>query len=136
VLVGASSVRVEGYVLPKTAPLAVVTASGDLGDHAFPDAAPGRLIVLCPPSAIAAVELSLGHHADIIPVDAAADRISPDSVITALRDRGHRSIVCEGGPSLAGQFLASGLVDELCLSTAPVIVGGGPALLGKQATST
>ncbi len=31
VLVGAASVRAEGYQLPKRAPLAVVTRSGDLG---------------------------------------------------------------------------------------------------------
>src|SRR5688572_12781612 len=36
VLVGAGTVRVEGYQLPKRAALAIVTASGDLGGHQLP----------------------------------------------------------------------------------------------------
>jgi riboflavin biosynthesis pyrimidine reductase len=137
VLVGASSVRAEGYVLPKTAALAVVTSTGDLGEHRLSGAEPGRLIVLCPASAVPELRRSLGDTpAEIVQVDAAAPGIPADAVISALRDRGRRSIVCEGGPSLAGQLLASGLVDELCLSTAPVIVGAGPSLLGEAAAST
>ena len=33
----------------------------------------------------------------------------------------------EGGPYLAGQLLAAGLVDELFLSLAPTLAGGGEA---------
>lgn len=134
VLVGASSVRAEGYQLPKAAPLAVVTASGDLGGHSFADAEPGRLLVLCPPDAVAAVERS-APHAQIIKVDAPAGRIAPETIVSALRDRGYQSIVCEGGPALATQLLAAGLVDELCLSTSPVIAGTAHAPFGEAATS-
>ncbi|HEX3519776.1 MAG TPA: dihydrofolate reductase family protein [Solirubrobacteraceae bacterium] len=40
---------------------------------------------------------------------------------------GVRSLLCEGGPHLAGQLLAAGLVDELFLSVAPKLVGGEPS---------
>ncbi len=36
-------------------------------------------------------------------------------------------VLCEGGPSLNGQMVASGLVDEWCQSVAPLLVAGGSA---------
>ncbi len=36
-------------------------------------------------------------------------------------------ILCEGGPHLAGQLLAAGLVDELLLTVSPRLAGGEPA---------
>jgi riboflavin biosynthesis pyrimidine reductase len=33
-------------------------------------------------------------------------------------------VLCEGGPSLNGQLIAEGLVDELCLSLAPLLASG------------
>jgi len=53
-------------------------------------------------------------------------RLRPDDlVLDALPARGGR-IVCEGGPSVVAQLLAAGLVDEVCLTTVPRIVGGTP----------
>jgi len=40
-------------------------------------------------------------------------------------EHGIRSLVCEGGPTLTSHLLAAGLVDELFLSIAPKLVGGG-----------
>lgn len=122
VLVGASSVRTEGYFLPRSAPLAILTGSGDLTGHRIPaDVAPGRVIVLCPPAAVAAVHSSLGAVA-IDVLELAGPPIDPGSAVAALHHRGYDSIVCEGGPSLAAQLLAADLVDELCLSMSPQIV--------------
>ena len=50
-------------------------------------------------------------------------RVSPAEAVTALHRLGHDSIVCEGGPSLAAQLIDADLVDELCLSTSPVLNG-------------
>jgi diaminohydroxyphosphoribosylaminopyrimidine deaminase/5-amino-6-(5-phosphoribosylamino)uracil reductase len=36
---------------------------------------------------------------------------------------GIRSILLEGGPTLAGAFLASDLVDRLAIFTAPIVLG-------------
>ncbi len=33
-------------------------------------------------------------------------------------------MLCEGGPSLNGQIVAAGLVDEWCTTLAPVVVAG------------
>ena len=46
-------------------------------------------------------------------------------------------MLAEGGPSLLGGLLAAGCLDELCLTTSPLLVGGdgprvtaGPAVTG------
>ncbi len=48
-------------------------------------------------------------------------------VVSVLADRGLHRVVCEGGPTLLGAMLAADLVDELSLTHAPLMVGGGPA---------
>ena len=49
------------------------------------------------------------------------------NVLTRLRsDHGVRSVLCEGGPTILGALLAEGLLDELFLSLAPKVAGGGP----------
>jgi riboflavin biosynthesis pyrimidine reductase len=47
-----------------------------------------------------------------------------------------RVVLCEGGPSLMGQFVAAGLIDELALTVAPLLVGGeSPRLAHGPSTS-
>lgn len=129
VLVGAASVRTEGYVMPRRAPLAIVTMSGDLTGHAIDQAAEGRLIVLCPREAVDRVRADLAPvEPQIIVLDAPGGRLAPADIVTALRVRGMESIVCEGGPALAESFLGADLVDEVCLTTSPVLGGRSPSL--------
>jgi riboflavin biosynthesis pyrimidine reductase len=40
---------------------------------------------------------------------------------------GVRLLLCEGGPHLARELLAAGLIDELYLSLSPLLAGGEPA---------
>jgi riboflavin-specific deaminase-like protein len=53
------------------------------------------------------------------------------TLTTAVRrlrgEHGVRSLLCEGGPTLMGALLHEGLVDELFLTLAPQLVGGGSA---------
>jgi riboflavin-specific deaminase-like protein len=47
-----------------------------------------------------------------------------------LMERGIRSVLCEGGPTLHGRLREGGLADELFLTIAPKIAGGeGPRVL-------
>ena len=93
VLIGAASVRAEGYQVPKRAHLAIVTRSGELGGHRLADV--DRVVVLGPESARARVAQTLG--AMFIAVGDA-----PGELVTALRDRGLASRSCAraGRPSL------------------------------------
>lgn len=50
-------------------------------------------------------------------------RIEPSVVLSALATRGVTRLMIEGGARMAGAFLTSGLVDDLCVVTGAVDVG-------------
>ena len=139
VVVGAASVRTEGYQHPRHSRLAVVTVSGNLAGHRL-DAPEGAApIVICPPAAAARVRAQI-PGAEILELAPTGRTIAATEVIGVLRDRGFASIVCEGGPSLAGQLLDAGVVDELSLSTSPRVGGTqlaltGPAVISERTVS-
>ncbi|KQO46979.1 MULTISPECIES: dihydrofolate reductase family protein [unclassified Frigoribacterium] len=136
VLVGAASVRAEGYRVPKSSRLVVVTSSGDLSGHRMDPSEAGRVVVVCPASARVRVRETLGEAiwavATVLTAPDDEGRLEPAAILRCLRDQRLRSLVCEGGPSLAGQFLRDGLVDELCLSTSPVVIGSGLPVFGRE----
>jgi diaminohydroxyphosphoribosylaminopyrimidine deaminase/5-amino-6-(5-phosphoribosylamino)uracil reductase len=57
-------------------------------------------------------------------------RVDLHALLAALYARGVRGVLLEGGPTLAGAFLAEGLVDEVVGYIAPKLLGAGPAALG------
>lgn len=131
VLVGAGSVRAEGYRMPKSTTLGIVTGSGRLEGHRIEGDVEGRIVVLCPASAMAAAGAAI-PGAELIEVAEHDGRLEPAAVLAAARRAGYRSIVCEGGPNLAGQFVAAGLVDELCLTTSPMLSANLLPVLGGR----
>ncbi|QHC66713.1 hypothetical protein GSU68_09115 [Rathayibacter sp. VKM Ac-2759] len=120
VLVGAASVRAEGYRVPKRVPLAIVSASGDLAGHRLELQEGSRVLLLVPEESRGVPELPRG--VEIVRVPSDGGRLSVDAMLGALAARGLHRVVCEGGATLSGQFLASGRVDEVCLTTAPRVV--------------
>lgn len=56
-------------------------------------------------------------------------RVDLKAILAELHNRGVRSVLLEGGPKLAGAFLASGMVDRLVYYIAPKLLGDGPAAL-------
>jgi riboflavin biosynthesis pyrimidine reductase len=133
VVVGAATVRSEGYFVPLRAALAVVTRSGDLSGHQITTAGQrGGLVILCPASAEARVRATVdapGVRILVLPDD--DGRISATHIVNALHGEGFRSIVCEGGPALAAHLVNGGVVNEACLSTSPILNGAGTALFGE-----
>lgn len=47
------------------------------------------------------------------------------ALLRSLRGEGVRALLCEGGPTLHGALQTAGLVDELFLTIAPKLSGGG-----------
>jgi len=108
-----------------TPPIAVVTRSLDLDTESrLLTEAPrhARTIVLTTEAAPADRRAAAARHADV--VVAGHDLVSPEAVVGALAERGHRRILIEGGPHLLGQVAAAGLLDELCLTLSPLLAGG------------
>ena len=122
VLVAAGTARAEGYG-PSRVPVAVVTRSCRLDWEApFFTAPVARPIVVtvagAPPDALA-------RAAEVAEVVVAGDRdVDLAVALDALGGRGHRAVLAEGGPTLNAQLAAAGLLDELCLSLSPRLVGG------------
>ena len=73
--------------------------------------------------------------------DAAAETLrlphtDPDTVLQALAARGVVDVLLEGGPSLAGAFLAAGRIDRVLAYLAPALLGSGAAALGDAGVAS
>ncbi|WP_285642410.1 bifunctional diaminohydroxyphosphoribosylaminopyrimidine deaminase/5-amino-6-(5-phosphoribosylamino)uracil reductase RibD [Lentzea sp. NBRC 102530] len=60
----------------------------------------------------------------------------PDTVLTALAERGVVDVLLEGGPTLAGAFLRAGRIDRVLAYVAPALLGDGPAAVLGAGVST
>jgi len=139
ILVGASTVRVEGYGAaradegvraarlrrgqPPVPPIAVCTQSLQLdwSSPFFADAE-ARPVVITSSSADAEARERAAEVADV--VVAGAERVDLARALAELGAAGHRIVLTEGGPTLHAELAAAGLLDELCLTLAPRLVGG------------
>lgn len=54
-------------------------------------------------------------------------RIVPSALLDGLAALGIRTVLLEGGPSLAASFLEAGLVDRWVAFVAPILLGDGPS---------
>jgi len=117
VMVGAETVRVEGYG-PMAQLAVVVTRSVDLPVDRGLLAAEGNRVVVVTPS----------PDRELAPCAATVTYLREPDLAVALRrlrdEHGVRSIDCEGGPGLNATLLPAGLVDELHLVIAPKLAGG------------
>ncbi|MFF9567134.1 pyrimidine reductase family protein [Streptomyces sp. NPDC014685] len=141
IVVGAETVRMEGYRPARAreafaarraaagqapAPaIAVVSGSLDL-DFSLPlftaplmptlvltgaGAPPGRITEAC---AVGAQVVIAGE----------GSRVDPPRAVRELAARGFRRLLTEGGPRLLGQFVAAGVLDEICLTLSPMLTAG------------
>ncbi|MEU4271823.1 pyrimidine reductase family protein [Streptomyces sp. NPDC026092] len=65
--------------------------------------------------------------------------VEPGRAVAALAERGLRRQLTEGGPRLLGQFVAAGVLDEMCLTVSPTMtagsaqrIAGGPSVAVPQ----
>lgn len=63
-------------------------------------------------------------------------RLDLAAALHLLHERGVRSVLLEGGPTLAGAFLAAGLIDKVIGYVAPALLGAGPVSLGDAGIAT
>ncbi len=126
VLVGAGTVRAEGYGPPKRAGLrvGVVTRTGNV-DLDGPLFRSGAGFLVLPEDSPARAEID---RAGVDAVNAGHSTVDLAAAIRRLP--GDPAVVhVEGGPSLNGALIRTGLVDELNVTTSPMLAGGdGPRL--------
>lgn len=140
ILVGAGTVRAERYrpaqpdelwadLRPTNVPvpaIAVVTGRLDLDPDSplLTAAAPGAsTIVITTAAAPPERRAVLARSSRVI--EAGQDRLDLPVAVAALHDLGYASILAEGGPTLLGHLAEANLIDELCLTTSPILAGGG-----------
>jgi riboflavin-specific deaminase-like protein len=147
VLVGAGTAAAEGYRpisadsavgliraelgRPAVAPVVVVSRRASLApdDQLVTDAVAPTVLVTCAaadPGRRAALSA-----AGVEVVVSGEDDVDLPAALATLAERGLEQVLCEGGPTLFRAALAAGVVDELDLSIAPLLVGGGPGLLAS-----
>ncbi|KAB1977137.1 pyrimidine reductase family protein [Streptomyces triticiradicis] len=141
VVVGAETVRQEGYrparareafAEPRKAAgqgpapaIAVVTARLDL-DFSLPLFTSPLVPTLVLTGAAAApdriAEAERAGARVVIAGDGAG--VDPVRAVRALGDLGHTRLLTEGGPRLLGQFIAAGVLDEMCVTLSPMLTAG------------
>ena len=149
IVVGAGTARAEGYRgielserrrglrrdlgLAETPPLAVVSRGLrlDPADELFTRGS-ARTIVITAAASDADRRERLSSVADV--VIAGDDDVDLTVARAALAERGLARILGEGGPTLFADMLGAGIVDELCLSLTPWLVGPeAPRIVGGTA---
>lgn len=144
ILVGAGTVRAEDYgpvaldetlqarrvergqsPLPR---LAVLSGRLDLDAH-------GRLFSGEPPIVITSPGADRARRTELTDVGAdlvlagTGDHVDLPIALATLGEMGAKVVLCEGGPALNGALAAADLIDEICLTVAPLLVAGESARL-------
>ncbi|MEV5911563.1 pyrimidine reductase family protein [Streptomyces chartreusis] len=141
VIVGAETVRQEGYRPARAraefagareaagqgpAPaIAVISASLDL-DFGLPLFTSPSVPTLILTGAAAAPDRMAAAEKAGARVVIAGDGVGVDPVrvVQTLAELGYTRLLTEGGPRLLGQLVASGVLDELCLTISPMLTAG------------
>lgn len=139
VIAGAGTVVTEGYGPARAreeyqairaeagqppAPVMAVVSNQlrlDFSARYFTEALQRPIVVTCeaaPPDLLRAA-----HQVSDV-VIAGGRVVEPAMMVDALAERGHTRLLCEGGPSLLGSTVEAGVLDELCLTISPMLVGG------------
>jgi riboflavin biosynthesis pyrimidine reductase len=139
VLVASGTMRAEQYgpvVMPQSVQdarrgrrqqpvpaIAVVSRSCQFDwDSPFFTRATQRPYVVTVSSADAGRRAQAAEVADVI--IAGDDDVDLARAVTELGERGHHSILAEGGPTLNGELAKARLLDELCVTLAPLLASG------------
>ncbi|GLZ38972.1 pyrimidine reductase family protein [Actinokineospora sp. NBRC 105648] len=116
-------------------PIAVVTARGSVPPDAplITDTRVPPIIVTTEAAPADRRDAWRAAGADV--VVAGESEVDLAVALAALSERGLRRVSCEGGPTLFGAMIAANLVDQLCLTVAPLLAGGkaGRIAVGPQA---
>lgn len=150
VIVGAGTIRSEKYTplavterwrqyradtgRSNEIPLVVVTEGGEIPEP-LRGAPKGSFLIATSQAApgLTATVDALGEENTLIVGEEAVDL---KVLCAALRERGWHRQLTEGGPTLLTSMLDAGVVDELCLTIAPLIAGDSGVRIVKHTNRT
>jgi len=122
IVVGAGTARAEGYGIG-VRPIVVVGRRGFVPPSLEGSPGGSVLMATCSSAAgLAASRRALGGANVMVLGD---DVVDLAELRRELVTRGMPNLLCEGGPRLLADLVSLGLVDELCLTQVPAVVGGG-----------
>jgi riboflavin biosynthesis pyrimidine reductase len=123
IIVGAGTARAEGYGPPKRPGqrIGVVTRRADL-DWSSPLFTSGAGFVITT------------EDAPAVPVDSVRAGHEHVDLPGALSQLDGDVALCEGGPTLNGDLLTADVIDEWCLTVAPMVAGGSAGRAAISAT--
>jgi riboflavin biosynthesis pyrimidine reductase len=147
ILVGANTVRLEGYRAVDLEPwqleireqeglapypmLVIISATADLDPViATPAEGVGGAVMIITTPGKSADDLGPLRDAGITVLEAEGT-LDMAQIVDQLAGGGFQRLLCEGGPRLHNDLHAAGVMDEVCLTLAPVVVGGQ----GSRSTS-
>jgi riboflavin biosynthesis pyrimidine reductase len=140
ILVGAGTARAEDYGGARTnearrewrldrglaavPPVAIVSAGAhiDPTSRLLTDTSVAPIILTCTDAPAERKAQLTAAGAEVLEIG--TDQVSTEAILTTLEGLGLDRILCEGGPSLFGQLVADDAVDELCITTSPLLVSG------------
>lgn len=137
VLVGANTARVEGYQPVTEAevdgsirtrlglagvPVLAVVSRSLLLDGLPLGGGAARTVIITTESAPSDLRAKAQELASV--VVAGESDVDLSVALDALAGHGHQRVLCEGGPSLMRALVASGQLNELCLTMMPQLSGG------------
>jgi 5-amino-6-(5-phosphoribosylamino)uracil reductase len=146
ILVGAGTVRVEGYrgVKPNEIraerrarlgrstlpPIAVVTRRCSIGPDSplITDTIATPIVITCAGAPEDRRAALTDAGADVVVAGEAT--VDFAYALDALGERDLFRVNCEGGPQLFGELIAADLVDQLCLTVSPLLVSGEATRIG------
>ncbi|MGC5364152.1 bifunctional diaminohydroxyphosphoribosylaminopyrimidine deaminase/5-amino-6-(5-phosphoribosylamino)uracil reductase RibD [Streptomyces sp. DT24] len=123
---------VEGAVQPLRVVVDTDATAVRPGARVLDDTAP-TLIAVAPDADTARLPVEAVLR---LPRAATGPGLDLHALLAALHGRGVRSVLLEGGPTLAGAFVAAGTVDKVVGYLAPALLGAGPAALADAGIST
>jgi riboflavin biosynthesis pyrimidine reductase len=121
VVVGAGTARAEGY-RPANRPIVLVSRGAAIPETLRDAPAGSVLLATCSAApGLAEAKALLGEDQVLV---LGSHRVDLVDLRRSLVERGLAQLLCEGGPHLLRDLLASRVVDELCATVVPRLVGG------------
>lgn len=129
IVVGAETARTEKYG-PAETPIVVVSHSLNLPPRLVQ---PGIIVATTADAPARRVHRIRAAGVEVLTFGVGA--LAWPDLLDELAKRGWLKVLCEGGPTLFGELIEADLIDELCLTVAPVLAAGDAPRIARSVSA-